>query len=132
MDRPAHVGASGRVHVALRGGRSIASFDLGGILPVTRTEVCDLPRGLAYDGTAERLYVACADGALVQLDLLTGLARIPIRLGRDLRDVIVRACASCHAEAADDGHVWNFEGIGHTSQLSSIQIGDVVAYLESL
>jgi hypothetical protein len=81
---------SGTVHVALRGGRGIASFALGADSLVRRTEVCDLPRGLAYDGAADRLYVACSEGVLAQLEPLTGVVTKQLRLGRDLRDVIVR------------------------------------------
>lgn len=81
---------AGRIHVALRGGRSVASFALTPETPVTRSEVCDLPRGLAYDEVADRLYAACADGALVQFDPATGKTIKKLDLGRDLRDVIVR------------------------------------------
>jgi hypothetical protein len=81
---------SGVVHVALRGGRGIASFALDSDLPPRRTEVCDLPRGIAYDAAGNRLFIACADGALAQIDATTGLPIRAFRLGRDLRDVIVR------------------------------------------
>ena len=81
---------SGTVHVALRGGRGIVSFGLGADSPVRRSEVCDLPRGLAYDGAADRLYVACSEGVLAQLDPTTGTVTKKTNLGRDLRDVIVR------------------------------------------
>jgi mono/diheme cytochrome c family protein len=81
---------TGMVHVALRGGRGIASFALAGNAAVRRTEVCDLPRGIGYDGAADRLYLACAEGVLVQIDPLAGKPLKKISLGRDLRDVIVR------------------------------------------
>lgn len=81
---------TGAVHVALRGGRSIASFTLGADAPVRRSTVCDLPRGLAYAAATDRLYVACAEGALVQIDPATGKATNRFHLGRDLRDVIAR------------------------------------------
>lgn len=81
---------AGTVHVALRGGRGVASFALGADAPVRRRELCDLPRGLAYDRTSDRLYWACAEGALVQLDPSTGTATKQFELGRDLRDVVVR------------------------------------------
>lgn len=83
--------AAGRIHVALRGGRGVASFALGG--PATdeprRSEVCDLPRGIAYDARRNQLYVACAEGKLVRVDPATGAAQLKVELGRDLRDVIV-------------------------------------------
>ncbi len=81
---------TGRVHVALRGGRSLASFALGADAAVTRTEVCDLPRGLAYDAASDRVWVACADGALVSFDPATNTATRKADLGRDLRDVAIR------------------------------------------
>src|SRR5262245_44546896 len=59
---------AGKVHVALRGGKALASFGLAVDAPVTRTAVCDLPRGLAYDAASDRVFVACAEGALVQID----------------------------------------------------------------
>jgi hypothetical protein len=80
----------GLIHVALRGGGGIVSFALGEDTEVRRSEVCDLPRGLAYDGAADRLYLACAEGKLVQIDPSTGAATKALSLGRDLRDVIVR------------------------------------------
>jgi hypothetical protein len=53
------------VHVVLRGARSIASFDPRSPAEPRRIEVCDLPRGIAYDAPRDRLYVACAEGTLV-------------------------------------------------------------------
>lgn len=81
---------SGTVHVALRGGKALASFGLQADAAVTRTPVCDLPRGLAYDAANDRVYVACAEGALVQVDPTSHRAVNQVQLGRDLRDVIVR------------------------------------------
>ena len=81
---------TGKVHVALRGGKAVASFGLAVDAPVTRTGVCDLPRGLAYDGASDRLFVACAEGALVQVDPAAMKPISKLDLGRDLRDVIVR------------------------------------------
>ena len=36
------------------------------------------------------------------------------------------ACASCHAEGGDDGHVWNFSDVGlrRTMNLRGVQIGN--------
>ena len=81
---------AGKVHVALRGGKAVASFGLALDAKVTRTQVCDLPRGLAYDAGSDRLYVACAEGALVQVDPVELKPLNKLDLGRDLRDVIVR------------------------------------------
>jgi mono/diheme cytochrome c family protein len=81
---------AGRVHVALRGGRGIATFALEGDAAPRRSRVCDLPRGLAYEANAGRLFVACAEGVLVRVDPTTGKPESRIQLGRDLRDVIAR------------------------------------------
>ncbi|HKU42869.1 MAG TPA: cytochrome-c peroxidase [Polyangiales bacterium] len=81
---------SGTVHVALRGGKALASFGLAADAPVTRTPICDLPRGVAYDSAEHRVYVACAEGVLVQVDPAAQRALRKVELGRDLRDVIVR------------------------------------------
>jgi hypothetical protein len=91
-DEPGRVvqDTSGTVHVALRSGHAIASFGLDADSPVQRTEVCDLPRGMAYDANTDRLYVACAEGRLIEVDPIAAKATRKIELGRDLRDVIVR------------------------------------------
>jgi hypothetical protein len=82
--------AAGRVHVALRGGRGIATFDGRSPAEPRRTEVCDLPRGIAYDKQHDRLYVACGEGKLVLVDPKTGVPQLKVELGRDLRDVVWR------------------------------------------
>lgn len=91
-DEPGRVveDAAGRIHVVLRGGRSIVTFDLASDAKPRRSEVCDLPRGLAFDALRGHLYVACAEGWLVQLDPATGVRERRVELGRDLRDVVVR------------------------------------------
>lgn len=90
-DEPGRVvqDAQGRVHVVLRGGKGIASFTLSQAAKVQRSPVCDLPRGITYDAARDHLYVACAEGALVQVDPATGARERKIELGRDLRDVAV-------------------------------------------
>lgn len=80
--------ASGRIHVALRGGRGLATFALAASAEPRRSEICDLPRGLAYDARRDRLYVACAEGKLVRVDPATGVPQLKVELGRDLRDVV--------------------------------------------
>src|SRR5262249_17768247 len=58
--------ADGTAHVVLRSAGSIASIDLvdGSF---TRTALCPEPRGIAHDSDSAALWVACADGDLVQL-----------------------------------------------------------------
>jgi hypothetical protein len=91
-DEPGRIAedSAGRIHVALRGGHALATFQLGSTAAPRRSEVCDLPRGVAYDATRDRLYVACAEGVLVQVDPANGVPLRRVDLGRDLRDVIVR------------------------------------------
>jgi cytochrome c len=83
--------AAGRIHVALRGGHAIASMSRDEQLPITRREVCDLPRGLAYDSLRDVLHVACAEGKLVSMGAaFDGPIARSVDIGRDARDVIVR------------------------------------------
>ena len=83
--------AQGRIHVALRGGRAIATLTREAQSPITRREVCAVPRGLAYDAAHNQLHVACAEGSLVSLGAAPD-AEVTRRLdvGSDARDVIVR------------------------------------------
>ena len=88
-DEPGRVieDAAGRVHVALRRGGAVVTFDPRQPV-VTRRLVCASPRGLAYDGPADLVHVACADGELVSLPAAGGAAVRTLQLDRDLRDVI--------------------------------------------
>lgn len=82
--------ADGRIHVALRGGRAVATFALDAPSQITRRAVCDLPRGLAYDAAGDRVHVACAEGAFVSMSAdPTAAPSRTLDLGRDLRDVLV-------------------------------------------
>ena len=83
--------AAGRIHVALRGGRAVASLTRDGQTPIVRRNVCDLPRGLAYDSAHDLLHVACAEGKLVSLAAAPeGAVTRSVEIGRDARDVIAR------------------------------------------
>jgi mono/diheme cytochrome c family protein len=79
----------GRVHVALRGGGAIVSIDPATATLLSRRNVCDYPRGIAYDAKGDALHVACAGGELVTLPAAGGVATRTIKLQRDLRDVVV-------------------------------------------
>src|SRR5258705_2728800 len=78
-----------------------------------RRAVCANPRGIAYDGTADVLHVACVGGELVTFPSSGGDAVRQLKLDRDLRDVVVdgsrllvsrfRAAELLVVEA--DGHV---------------------------
>ena len=81
--------ASGRVHVVLRGSGEIVSFDPRRPSDATRHEVCQSPRGIAFDASADQLHVACRDGLLVTLGT-DGTVAERLRVDADdLRDVVV-------------------------------------------
>jgi hypothetical protein len=84
--------AAGRIHVVLRGARSIATLTREPESEITRREVCAIPRGIAYDVANDRLHVACAEGTLVTLDAAPTslMATRTLDLGTDIRDVLVR------------------------------------------
>lgn len=82
------VDANGRAHVALRRGGAVVSIDLASGNVLARQAVCPAPRGIAYDPTLDRVYVACETGELITL-LPAGSVERSISLARDLRDVMV-------------------------------------------
>jgi hypothetical protein len=91
FDEPGRLAEDGarRVHVATRRGGQLVTIDLasGGI--VERRAVCPSPRGVAWDASSDLLHVACETGELVSLPAAGGPATRVLRLGRDLRDVVV-------------------------------------------
>ncbi len=83
--------ALGRVHVGLRRGGALLTIGTDG-QQVSRRYACTEPRGVAYDGTANLVHVACAGGELVTFSADGGDAPVrSLRLERDLRDIIVQA-----------------------------------------
>jgi Cytochrome c len=81
--------AAGRVHVALRRGGAVVTFEprRGAIL--YRRPACAAPRGLAYDAASDVVHVACAGGELVTFPAAAGDATRRVLLDRDLRDVVI-------------------------------------------
>ncbi|MFO0609841.1 MAG: c-type cytochrome [Polyangiales bacterium] len=79
--------ADGQIHVVLRGAGAVATVDPAGGAVTARREVCPAPRGIAWDGAASVLRVACAGGEFVTLPP-EGPARSVERLRGDLRDVV--------------------------------------------
>ncbi len=94
-DEPGRIAedSSGRVHVVLRGGASIATIALDTHTYLRRT-VCASPRGIAFEPGADMLYVACAGGDVLTLPAAGGTATRRTHIDRDLRDVVI-----------DGGHV---------------------------
>jgi mono/diheme cytochrome c family protein len=80
---------AGHVHVVLRRGGAFATIDLRTGELLARRPVCAAPRGIAYDANSDVLHVACASGALVTVDPLSGEVKRRVELGVDLRDVVV-------------------------------------------
>jgi hypothetical protein len=79
---------SGLVHVALRRGNAIVSFDAATGALGARRPACAEPRGLAWDSATDQLHVACATGELVSFATAGGETR-RIQVDRDLRDVVI-------------------------------------------
>jgi hypothetical protein len=81
-------GTNGRAHVVLRGAQQVVTLDVASAQVLATYDACELPRGLAFSATVNRLYVACAGGELVQLDETGSSELARVRLQRDLRDVV--------------------------------------------
>jgi DNA-binding beta-propeller fold protein YncE len=87
---------AGRVHVALRGSAgAVVTIDPLTATVVSRQSACPAPRGIAWDSSTDRIWVAyriwvaCATGELVALPAAGGSAAGSSVVARDLRDVIV-------------------------------------------
>jgi mono/diheme cytochrome c family protein len=92
-DEPGRVAedGAGRIHVALRRAGAIATVDPASGKVLSRTPVCAMPRGVAYDSNLDAVHVACASGELVTLPAEGGAPLRTLRFkDRDLRDVIVQ------------------------------------------
>ena len=83
--------AAGKVHVVLRGGGALLTFDPRAASVLQRRPVCAAPRGVAYDPAADVVHVACATGELVSFAAAGGPPVRTIGLETDLRDVVVSA-----------------------------------------
>ena len=82
-------GPAGTVFVAARRGGAILALDLATATIRSRMPVCNAPRGMAYDATANALHVACRSGKLVTLDATSGSVITSVKLDDDLRDVLL-------------------------------------------
>jgi len=139
-DEPGRVveDASGRVHVALRGGGAVATIDptqarpaglAPGALPAASTaallgrrSICAAPRGLAYEKATDELHVACAGGELVSIGAAPS-ATSPTRsinLGRDLRDVVVSTNGRLMVSTFRSAEVYTVDGIGTVSHAQPV------------
>jgi cytochrome c553 len=84
---------AGKVHVALRGAGAVVTIDPVAGSVTGRQAVCPAPRGVAWDASTDRVWVACATGELVALPAAGGAAVTSLVVERDLRDVFVNAGA---------------------------------------
>jgi hypothetical protein len=80
---------AGRVHVALRSAGAVLTIDPTTGSIVDRRSVCPAPRGIAWDGATDTVWVACATGELVGLPASGGQPSAQWVVERDLRDVVV-------------------------------------------
>lgn len=101
--------ASGRIHVVLRRGGAVVTFEPAERVISARREVCPSPRGVAYQPAADVIHVACQGGELVTLPASGGAATRTLHLDDDLRDVVwsgrqlfVTRFRSAEALALDD------------------------------
>src|SRR5687767_6080126 len=78
---------AGRIHVGLRSSGQLATIT-GDTLVLQ--PVCGEPRGVAWEESTDLVHIACATGELVSMPAGGGDPARILRLGRDLRDVIVR------------------------------------------
>lgn len=90
-DEPGRVieSAPGRVHVANRRGGTVTTIDVATLAIQSRESVCPAPRGIAYRAATGSLFVACATGELVTLPAAGGTPTRTMKVGGDLRDVVV-------------------------------------------
>jgi DNA-binding beta-propeller fold protein YncE len=81
------VDANGTLYVALRGTGEVAAIDSQRGSVRSTTKVCGDPRGLAWDGTANSMRIACGDGTFGSIAVDGTLSTQ--RVSPDLRDVLV-------------------------------------------
>jgi hypothetical protein len=112
--------AAGRLHVALRGGGSIATIDPtlpSGQALLARRSTCAAPRGLAYEAATDEVHVACAGGELVSL-AAAPTATKPTRtltIARDLRDVVVSTNGRLMVSTFRTAEIYTVDGQGTVS-----------------
>ena len=89
-DEPGRVveGPSGTAYVAARHGGVVLAIDTAQGT-AQRISVCSAPRGIVYDPTYSKLYVACRSGVLAEIDPATQAVTARHHLDPDLRDVLI-------------------------------------------
>jgi mono/diheme cytochrome c family protein len=84
--------SNGNVHVALRRGGALVTFDPRAAKPTVqaRRDVCAEPRGVSLDTQTSSVIVACTGGELVWMPVDGSAATTRLKLPYDLRDVVPR------------------------------------------
>ena len=89
-DEPGRVveGPAGTAYVVARHGGVVLAVDIAQGT-ASRIKVCAAPRGIVYDSTLAKLYVACRSGVLATIDTASNTITDRQHLDPDLRDVLL-------------------------------------------
>jgi hypothetical protein len=79
----------GQAHIALRSAGKLARVDIATRELELSEPLCQYPRGLAYSATVGSVFVACADGQLLQLQAADHAVLSREWRATDLRDVVL-------------------------------------------
>jgi hypothetical protein len=90
-DRPGRIAedSATRLHVVLRGSGTIATIDLTTGTVIARRAACTAPRGIAYDGMRDNIWVSCAEGQMIAFAPIGDARLSSITVVPDLRDIVV-------------------------------------------
>ena len=97
----------GQAHVVLRNTGQLARIELATARTELSEPLCQHPRGLAFTATTHSVYVACADGQLVQLSAATHeIVQRTQSPAADLRDVVVAESGTLVVSRFRDASLW--------------------------
>lgn len=97
----------GHAHVVLRNAGQLARIELGSAHLELSEPVCQYPRGLAFSTSTHSVFVACADGQLVQLNAATYEVLQRTHSGSsDLRDVLIDERGGLVVSRFRDASLW--------------------------
>jgi hypothetical protein len=113
-DEPGRVaeGPGQTVLVALRGAGQVVQIDRSTHMVTQRMTACSAPRGVAYDGSTQTVWVACSSGELAQLTLTGGSYKRSVSHPvDDLRDVLLFN-GQLLVTTFRDAKVWSIDASG--------------------
>jgi hypothetical protein len=89
-DQPGRAADDGAGHafVLMRGAGAIQALDIHSGQILARRSVCAAPRGLAIDPAGAQLFIACADGELIEAPTSLDGPFVEHTIASDLRDVV--------------------------------------------